>query len=364
MATYQNRSGKVRAIVRRKGFSPKSRTFPTKTAAKAWADRVERELAELEAKGVPEGTQMTIADLVDWYVGYVRNLKKVSSTQTGNLNRIKEGLGTKIASKLTAADVINHVSARRTGNHRNHRGDLIPACGGATMNVELSYLSSLLQLAVAVGKITLDGDPVAAARPAMRTHKLVTKSAKRDRRPTGNELKHLLERFDQQAWRSQIPMRDIVEFAIGTAKREGEITRLLWSDLDETGRTALLRDAKHPRAKEGNHKRFPLLGSMWDLVQRQPKSSDRIFPYKADSVGTAFRRACVALQIEDLHFHDLRHEATSRLFEAGYSIEQVATVTLHESWSELKRYTQIRPESLHRDRDKNGAREKQKSKHY
>jgi site-specific recombinase XerD len=45
--------------------------------------------------------------------------------------------------------------------------------------------------------------------------------------------------------------------------------------------------------------------------------------------------------------HDLRHEATSRLFEHGYSIEQVAMVTLHESWSELKRYTQIKPESLH-----------------
>jgi len=55
------------------------------------------------------------------------------------------------------------------------------------------------------------------------------------------------------------------------------------------------------------------------------------------------------LGIEDLHFHDLRHEATSRLFEQGYSIEQVATVTLHESWQELKRYTQLRPETLHRD---------------
>ena len=350
MATYQTRNGKTRAIVRRKGFSPKSRTFPTKTAARAWADRVERELAELEARGIPEGDQITVEDLVDWYVSYVRDLKKISSTQTGNLNRIKEGLGTKIASKLTAADVINHVNARRTGKHRDKRGVLIPACGGATMNVELSYLSSLLQLAKSAGKITLDLDPVTSARPALRAHKMVTKSAKRDRRPTANELKRLYEHFDKQAWRSQIPMRDIVEFAIGTAKRESEITRLLWSDLDDTHRTALLRDAKHPRAKEGNHKRFPLLGSMWALVQKQPKTSDRIFPYDPHSVGAAFRRAHKHLGIEDLVFHDLRHEATSRLFEDGYSIEQVAAVTLHESWTELKRYTQIRPESLHRDK--------------
>jgi len=66
---------------------------------------------------------------------------------------------------------------------------------------------------------------------------------------------------------------------------------------------------------------------MWELAQRQPAAKDRIFPYKPDSIGTAFRRACLTLGIVDLHFHDLRHEATSRLFEQGYSIEQVATVT-------------------------------------
>lgn len=350
MATYQIRNGKTRAIVRRKGFSPKSRTFPTKSAAKAWADRIERELAALEAKGVPEGAELTVAEIVDWYLSYLRELKKpVSATQTGNLSRIKEGLGSKLASKLTAADVIEHTKVRRTGQHRDKRGLLIPACGGATMNVELSYLGTMLQLAASTGKISRDIDPVAAARPTLRTHKLVTKSAKRDRRPTSDELRRLGEHFEKNAWRMQIPMRTIVDFAVGTAKRESEITRLEWSDLDKTGRTALLRDAKHPRVKEGNHKRFPLLGSMWDLVQEQPKAGDRIFPYNADSIGAAFRRACVALGIKDLHFHGLRHEATSRLFEAGYSIEQVAAVTLHESWVELKRYTQIRPESLHRD---------------
>lgn len=55
------------------------------------------------------------------------------------------------------------------------------------------------------------------------------------------------------------------------------------------------------------------------------------------------------LRINDLHFHDLRHEATSRLFEQGYQIQEVAIVTGHRSWDMLKRYTQLRPESLHRD---------------
>jgi integrase len=74
---------------------------------------------------------------------------------------------------------------------------------------------------------------------------------------------------------------------------------------------------------------------------------DRIFPYNHRSAGTAFRRACQDLGIEDLHFHDLRHEGTSRLFEAGFEIQQVALVTGHKDWKMLRRYTHLKPEALH-----------------
>lgn len=351
MATFQQRGGRWRAIVRRKGFAAKSRSFPNKSAATAWAERIERELAQQEARGGRAHENTTIADLIAWHATEVAGLKRVSLTQAGNLTRIKEGLGEIVARKLTAADVIEHARRRVTGRHMRHDGVVIPACSPATMNVELGYLSELLKLAAAMGRIKLSLDPLAEARPALRLLKLVGKSKKRDRRPTADELRRLHEHFAAAAWRSTIPMADIIEFAVLTAKRESEITRLLRSDLDPPSRTALLRDAKHPRAKEGNHRRFPLLGEAWGIVQRQPltTSEDRIFPYNSKSVGTAFTRACQALGIENLHFHDLRHEATSRLFEQGYSIEQVAAVTLHQSWNELKRYTQLRPESLHRE---------------
>ena len=78
----------------------------------------------------------------------------------------------------------------------------------------------------------------------------------------------------------------------------------------------------------------------------QPKGSAYIFPYEPRSVGAAFTRACHVLGIKDLRFHDLRHEATSRLFERGYQIHEVAQFTLHDSWNELKRYTNLRPENL------------------
>ena len=61
----------------------------------------------------------------------------------------------------------------------------------------------------------------------------------------------------------------------------------------------------------------------------------------------AFTRTCRDLKIEDLHFHDLRHEGASRLFEAGFSIQQVALVTGHRDWKMLRRYTHLKPETLH-----------------
>lgn len=347
MATFQKRGDTWRAIVRRKGHKPKSATFPTKGLAKVWADRIELELAEADARGTV-GAGMTIAELVDWYRRDVGRLKRVSKTQAGNLTRIREGLGTVVAAKLTVAQIVEHVRRRRNGEHVNGRGVRVPACGPATMTVEIGYLAELFKLAASMGKVTLERDVVAEARPALRLVKLVAKAAKRDRRPTAAELQQLREHFQASAWRSQIPMVDIIDFAIASSRRQSEITRLLWTDVDEQKRTCIVRDAKHPRAKTGNHRTFPLLGAAWEIVQRQPRTAPEIFPYQSKSVGTAFTRACKDLRIDDLHFHDLRHEATSRLFEQGYSIEQVSAVTLHQSWQELKRYTQLRPESLHR----------------
>ena len=84
----------------------------------------------------------------------------------------------------------------------------------------------------------------------------------------------------------------------------------------------------------------------WTIVERQPRTSQYIFPYDPKSVGAAFTRATRLLGIADLRFHDLRHEATSRLFESGYQIHEVAQFTLHDSWNELKRYANLKPEEV------------------
>jgi len=145
-------------------------------------------------------------------------------------------------------------------------------------------------------------------------------------------------------------MWDLIPFAVATAMRLGEIVGLRWEDVNEKDKTVVIRDRKDPKLKKGNNQVVPLLPDAWEILQRQPKleNEPRIFPFSANTVPTIFPRACQALGIEDLRFHDLRHEGASRLFEMGYQIQEVAVFTGHRNWNQLRRYTQIKPASLHR----------------
>jgi integrase len=63
-------------------------------------------------------------------------------------------------------------------------------------------------------------------------------------------------------------------------------------------------------------------------------------------ISKAFHDLCIDLKIDDLRFHDLRHEATSRLFERGLTIMEVASITGHKTLQMLKRYTHPRADDL------------------
>jgi integrase len=145
-------------------------------------------------------------------------------------------------------------------------------------------------------------------------------------------------------------MERIVKFAVATSMRQEEITRILFDDFDGEAATVLIRQRKHPRDKASNNQYVPLVADTgFDAVALIKEQAERvspkgsIFPYCARSIGAAFRRACIELRIEDLHFHDLRHEGISRLFEADWDIPQVASVSGHKDWKMLQRYTHLRP---------------------
>ncbi len=78
------------------------------------------------------------------------------------------------------------------------------------------------------------------------------------------------------------------------------------------------------------------------IALAMPRTHPSIFPYTTDAISAAFTRACAFLGIEDLHFHDLRHEGVSRLFEMGRTVPLAASVSGHRSWQSLQRYTHVR----------------------
>jgi len=93
----------------------------------------------------------------------------------------------------------------------------------------------------------------------------------------------------------------------------------------------------------------PLLGESFDIAIRQPQKGERIFPYNSRNVTAGFQKVRNDLGIEDLRYHDLRREGASRLFEQGYSIEEVAQVTGHRNLNVLWQvYTQLFPHQLHK----------------
>ena len=184
------------------------------------------------------------------------------------------------------------------------------------------------------------------AGEVLRREKLVASSARRNRRPTTKELWRLSRYFYKKRKVSKIPMLEIIWFAIYSARRDSEITRLLWCDNDEIKRTGMVRDLKHPTLKKGNNKRFKYPKSAWKIVEKQPRISAFIFPYNPKTISTRFAEACKMLDIQDLRFHDLRHEAVSRLFEKGLRIEQVQLISLHDSWKTLERYTNLKAEDV------------------
>src|SRR3569832_790669 len=139
---------------------------------------------------------------------------------------------------------------------------------------------------------------------------------------------------------SSIPMQKIVAFALFSTRRQEEITLLRWDDLQDD--RILVRNMKHPGDKQGNNVWCELPPQALVIIQSMPRTKPEIFPYSTDAIGAAFTRGCRFLGIEDLRFHDLRHEGISRLFELGRTIPQVAAVSGHRSWSSLKRYTHIR----------------------
>ena len=320
-----------------------SRTFSKKQQARAWG---KRRTSELEEHGTPnkdEGTpthDITINELITLYMEDPDLGGKVGRSKRYGLKMLVDCDIAKIkVSNLQERDLIQHCRNRRDAG-----------ASPATINQDVSFLRSVFKSAKPVFQLPINDDIFVQSIPTLTRLELIGKSKRRSRRPTASEIDLLLEALKQREAHHEntIPFCDILNFSILSCMRIGEVCRIRWEDINESKRTILVRDRKDPRKKTGNHMFVPLLGNAWDIVQKQPRKDERIFPYNEKSVTAGFQRVRNKLGINDLRYHDLRREGASRLFEKGFTVEQVAQVTGHRDINILwKVYTELYPEDLH-----------------
>jgi integrase len=345
MASIQKqKSGAWRVQVRRKGRSV-SETFVRYEDAKRWGVDAERQIDRGETPAPSRvGKLQTLGDLIDLHIADMKAVGRAPRrSKDATLRMLKARLGSRNLVELDRERFVTF------GRERSAEG-----AGPMTLSIDIGTIKLVLSHAAAVHGLPVRVEAVDLARIALKRLGLVGKGKERDRRPTDQELERLIAHFDNNP-RQIIPMGRIIKFAVATAMRQEEICRVTWSDLNERTKMLTIRDRKDPRQKDGNDQRIPLFAvSGYDamgLIEEQRSvrgnEDDRIFPHNHKSVSTLFTRACQSLRIEDLHFHDLRHEGTSRLFEAGFEIQQVALVTGHKDWKMLRRYTHLKPEALH-----------------
>ena len=318
-----------------------SKTFSKKEVARTWALARVNELQKTDALKTKK--VVSLGALLNLYFEDHDLWGKTGRTKRYVIKMIMDCDIAKIKSdSLKTSDLIEHCKNRRAAG-----------AGPATIYHDIAYLRSVMKKALPVWDIAANYQIFEDAVPVLIEMGLVGKSQKRTRRPTENELDRLRAglqvRMDfRPNGKNRIPFLDILDFSILTCMRIGEVCKLRWEDLKEDHKTILVRDRKDPRKKEGNHMIVPLLAGSFDIVKRQPLNDELIFPYNPRSVTAGFQRVRNELGIDDLRYHDLRREGASRLFEKGYSIEEVAQVTGHRNLNILWQvYTQLFPHKLH-----------------
>jgi integrase len=342
MATIvQLPSGSWRAQVRRGGVT-KGETFKRHADAKRWASEMESKIESIKAIGsakTPKGS--TFADFVDKYVEETDSVKKHGKNKRATLKRLKVEFKGVLMSDFSLMHLRDFVDRRV--KEKTQAGDTV---SGVTIAIDLSYISTVLHWAKEVKNYDIDVSIVSSARASLKRRGLSTKSVERDREISDEELKKITAAYEAKDARQKIPMAVLIAFALASAMRQEEICTIRIEDInfDENEKTVIIRNRKDPEDKIGNDQIVPLLPAAWDIVAKAIKGrkTGAIFPYDPHSVSASFTRVCKQCEIEDLHFHDLRHTAIGNLFAIGLGIVQVALISGHKEWKMLKRYTHIK----------------------
>ncbi|GLQ26161.1 site-specific integrase [Sulfitobacter pacificus] len=309
-----------------------SRTFDKHASAAAW---YKKRMKEISAAGDDLSTikskGRTLSTAIDRYI--TESVKDMGRTKAQVLRSIREyDIAEMACNDIRSHDIVQF--AKDLGSSRTP----------ATVANYLSHLGAVFAIARPAWGIPLDQQAMKDAFVVCNRLGITGKAKRRDRRPTLDELNAILTMLEDKHIRrpNSAPMHRIVGFALFSTRRQEEITRVSWEGLDKTHGRVFIKDMKHPGDKVGNDVWCELPKPAMDIALTMPKKGPLVFPYHSDTISASFTRACKVLEIEDLRFHDLRHEGVTRLFEIGETIPQVAAVSGHRSWSSLQRYTHIK----------------------
>tara|TARA_R110002033_G_scaffold47816_1_gene93433 strand:- start:1548 stop:2612 length:1065 start_codon:yes stop_codon:yes gene_type:complete len=316
------------------------RTFSKLAPAESWA---KKEVGNLESNGVPN-PQAGVIPLRELIAKYIDD-PQITFGRTKLY--VLQLLADSDIGKINIIDIRSH----HIVDHCKNR--IQAGAGPSTVAHDVSYLRWCLKMAKPSYGYPVTELPVIESYELLHSQNLIGKSQRRSRRPTSNEIERLKVGLNERASKraAHIPYVDLLDFSILSCMRVGEVCRIRWDDVDEAQKAVTVRDRKDPRKKAGNHMIVPLLGGAWEILQKQPRNDERVFPFNERSVAAGFQRVRNELGIEDLRYHDLRREGASRLFEKGYSIDEVAQVTGHRNINTLWQvYTELFPKRLH-DKD-------------
>lgn len=273
---------------------------------------------------------VTLAHGLRHYQRVVSILKKGYEQERYRIAQlVRSDLGKKLVHEITSVDIASYRDARLVSINAKTGGLISPA----TVRLEMSLLSNFFDLARIEWGFTASPNPCADVRKPKPP-------PGRERRLTAREERLILR---YAAGHSNPELYSIVVIALSTAMRQSEILGLRWEHINSRTRVAHL-----PETKNGSKRDVPLSPRAREAIARMgTKSQGKIFAYTKHGIKSTWRFMLQKLSIEDLHFHDLRHEAISRFFELGtLDMMEIAAISGHKSVSMLKRYTHLRANRL------------------
>ncbi len=285
MATFRNRNGKWQARIQRQGQVPISKSFNTRQDAERWARQVEAQMDQGKFVSLRLDERTTLGELVTRYMAEVTPLMKSAEADLIRLAALKRNPLCKLS--LVA------LTPARVAEFRDQRLKLV---SGGTVIRELAYISSVINHARREWGINIDN-------PVRLVRKPPTPQG-RSRTVNEAEMLRILDALTPRPTRRVSPwMKPLVELAVETAMRRGELLGLRWEHTDFSNRVAHL-----PVTKNGEGRYVPLSSRAVAILEGLPRSlSGYVFPIKPQTVAAAFMKATDRVGLGDVRFHDLRH---------------------------------------------------------